>query len=120
VFYDGECKVCRLTVRLVLAADTQKRLRSATLDSREADRHLGQLPKKERYGSFHLYRDGRILSGPDAIGSLLEQLPALRAAGRFLGRSERGRGVSGWLYGAVSQRRALIGRFLPSIGPPPR
>jgi predicted DCC family thiol-disulfide oxidoreductase YuxK len=120
VFYDGECKVCRLTVRLVLAADTRKRLRTATLDSADADRHLGRLSKQERYGAFHLYRDGRVLSGPDAIGPLLELLPPLRGAGRFLGRSERARGASGSLYRAVSQRRALIGRFLPSVGPPSR
>lgn len=120
VFYDGECKVCRLTARLVLAADTRERLQSATLGSKEGDRFLGKLPKKERYGSFHLYRDGRVLSGPDAIGPLLELLPPLRPAGRWLGRSKRARGLSAWLYRAVARRRGLIGRFLPSVGPPSR
>jgi predicted DCC family thiol-disulfide oxidoreductase YuxK len=120
VFYDGECRVCRLTIRLVLAADTRNRLRSATLDSADADRHLGRLSRKQRYGSFHLYRDGQVLSGPDAIGPLLELLPPLRTAGHFLGRSERARRVSGWLYDAVAKRRALIGSFLPSVGPPRR
>ena len=120
VFYDGECRVCRLTVRLVLAADTGKRLRSATLDSAEADHHLGRLSKKDRYGSFHLYREGRLTSGEEAIGPLLELLPPLRAVGRFLGRSERARGATAWLYRGIAGRRALIGRFLPSVGPPPR
>jgi hypothetical protein len=96
-------------------------LRSATLDSPEADRYLGGLSRKERYGAFHLYLDGRrVLSGPDAIGPLLEILPPLRAAGRFLSRSERARGVSTRLYRALAGRRALIGRFLPRVGPPPR
>lgn len=120
MFYDGECKVCRLTARLVLAADMEKRLRSAPLDSPDADRLLRRLSKKERYGAFHLYRDGRVLSGPDAIGPLLEMLPPLRAAGRFIDRSERARRATGWLYEAVSSRRGLIGRFLPSVGPPRR
>lgn len=121
LFYDGECKSCTLAARLILAADTGKRLRSATLDSPEADRYLGGLSRKERYGAFHLYLDGRrVLSGPDAIGPLLEILPPLRAAGRFLGRSERARGVSTRLYRALAGQRALIGRFLPRVGPPPR
>lgn len=120
VFYDGECKVCRLTIWLVLAAETRKRLRSATLDSADADRHLGGLSKKERYGSFHLYRDGRVLSGPDAIGPLLELLPSLRAAGRLVGRSGRARRAAGRLYHGVAKRRSSIGRFLPPVGPPPR
>jgi predicted DCC family thiol-disulfide oxidoreductase YuxK len=120
LFYDGECRACTLAARLILAADTGKRLRSATLDSPEAGRYLGGLSRKERYGAFHLYLDGRVLSGPDAIGPLLELLPPLRAAGRFLGRSERARGVSARLYRALAWRRALIGRLLPRVGPPSR
>lgn len=120
LFYDGHCRACTLAARLVIAADTRKRVRSATLDSKEGDRRLGKLPKEERYGAFHLYRNGRVLSGPEAIGPLLELLPPLRAAGRLLGRSKRARGASAWLYRALARRRRLIGRFLPSVGPPPR
>jgi predicted DCC family thiol-disulfide oxidoreductase YuxK len=120
VFYDGKCKVCRLTIRLVLAADTRRRLRSAALDSPDADRHLRRLSKEDRYGSFHLYSDGQVLSGSDAIGPLLELLPPLRAAGRFLDRSERAHRAIGWLYEGISRRRGLIGRLLPRVGPPPR
>jgi len=103
-----------------MAADTAKKLRSATLDSPDADRYLGRLSKKKRYGMFHLYRDGHVLSGPDAIGPLLELLPPLRAAGRFLGRSDRARDVSARLYWALAGRRGLIGRLLPSVRPPSR
>jgi predicted DCC family thiol-disulfide oxidoreductase YuxK len=120
LFYDGECKLCMLTARLVLAADTAKRLRTATLDSPQADRYLGDLSRKERYGAFHLYRDGRVLSGGDAVAPLLELVAPLRAAGRFLGRSDRTRELTGRLYRAIARRRAMIGRFLPRVGPPPR
>jgi predicted DCC family thiol-disulfide oxidoreductase YuxK len=120
MFYDGDCKVCRLTTRLVLAADTRKRLRSIPIGSPEADPYLGHLSKKERFGSFHLYGDGRLLSGAEAIGPLMELLPPMSAAGRLLGRSERARGASAWLYRGIAGRRALIGRFLPSVRPPSR
>jgi predicted DCC family thiol-disulfide oxidoreductase YuxK len=120
MFYDGDCRLCALTARLVIAADTRKRVRSATLDSPDADRHLRRLSKKERYGAFHLYHDGRVLSGADAIGPLLELLAPLRPAGRFLDRSEPARRATGWLYEGITRRREMIGRVLPRVGPPPR
>jgi predicted DCC family thiol-disulfide oxidoreductase YuxK len=120
MFYHGDCTLCTLTARLVLAVDTAKRVRSATLDSPDADRYLRRLSKKERYGAFHLYREGRVLSGPDAIGPLLELLPPLRAAGRFIDRSEPARRAIGWLYEGITRRRETIGRFLPRLGPPLR
>jgi predicted DCC family thiol-disulfide oxidoreductase YuxK len=120
MFYDGDCRLCTLTARLVLVADTEKRVRSATLDSPDADRHLRRLSKKERYGAFHLYRDGRVLSGADAVGPLLELLRPLRAAGRFMNRSARARRATGWLYEGITRRREMIGRFLPRVDPPPR
>jgi predicted DCC family thiol-disulfide oxidoreductase YuxK len=120
MFYDGDCRLCTLTARLVLAVDTGKRVRSATIDSPEADRYLSRLSKKKRYGAFHLYRDGRVLSGADAIPSLLELLPPISPAGRWLGRSERARSVTERLYEGITRRRAAIGRFLPRVGPPPR
>lgn len=112
--------MCTLTARFVMAADTGKRLRSATLDSPDADRYLRRLSKKERYGAFHLYCDGRVLSGADAIPPLLELLPPLSPAGRWLGRSERALSVTERLYEGITRRRAMIGRFLPPVGPPPR
>jgi predicted DCC family thiol-disulfide oxidoreductase YuxK len=120
MFYDGDCRLCTLTARLVLAADTGNRVRSATLDSPEADRYLRRLSKKEQYGAFHLYREGRVLSGADAIPPLLELLAPLSPAGRWLGRSERARSLTERLYEGVARRRKSIGRFLPRVGPPPR
>jgi predicted DCC family thiol-disulfide oxidoreductase YuxK len=120
MFYDGDCRLCTLTARLVVAADTGKRVRSATLDSPEADRYLRSLSKKERYRAFHLYRDGVVLSGADAIGPLLQLLPPLRPAGILIARSARARRITGSFYEAVSARRGTIGRFLPRVGPPSR
>jgi predicted DCC family thiol-disulfide oxidoreductase YuxK len=120
MFYDGECRLCTLTARLVLAADTRKRLRSATLDSPEADHYLRRLSKKERYGAFHLYRDGRVLSGADAIAPLLDLLPPLRPAGRLIHWSASVRRATGRLYEGITRRRDRIGRFLPRVGPPRR
>lgn len=120
LFYDARCGACRVFVRLILAADTARRLRTAPLDSSEADRHLGPLTEQTRYGSFHLAVNGRVVSGGQAVGPLLELLPALRPLGRLLGRSAGARRAAEALYDALARNRGRLRRFLPRVGPPPR
>ncbi|HEX2032429.1 MAG TPA: DCC1-like thiol-disulfide oxidoreductase family protein [Actinomycetota bacterium] len=120
LFYDGACPVCRLTARLAVAADTERRLRTATLDSPDADRHLGKLSKEDRFGSFHLVVEGRLISGGEAVGPTLEQLRRMRPVGRFIGRSPAARRAAAWAYGVVSRNRGRIGKVLPDVAPPSR
>jgi hypothetical protein len=104
----------------VLAADTRKRLRTAPLDSPEADRLLGHLPDHVRSGSFHLAVGDRVVSGGPAVGPLLELLEPVRPVGRWITRSPRARAIAAAAYDAVSRHRHRIGRLLPPTGPPPR
>ena len=120
LFYDGACPVCRLTARLAVAADTERRLRTATLDSPDADRHLGHLSNEERFGSFHLVVDDRLVSGGEAVGPALEQLRPMRPVGRFVRRSPAAGRAAAWAYGVVSRNRGRIGKLLPDVAPPSR
>lgn len=120
LFYDGACPVCRLTARLAVAADTERRLRTATLDSPDADRHLGRLSKDQRFGSFHLVVDGRLVSGGDAVGPALEVLRPVRPVGRLIQRSAGARRAAAWAYEVVSRNRGRIGKIVPDVAPPAR
>lgn len=120
LFYDRDCRACTLAARMLIAADTGRRLRSAAIDSAEGHRHLGELSHEVRYGAFHLLRAGRVLTGPEAIGPLLELLPPLRPGGRLLRRSPAARKAAAWLYETLSRYRGQIGRLLPPVRPPSR
>ncbi|MGH2662597.1 MAG: DCC1-like thiol-disulfide oxidoreductase family protein [Actinomycetota bacterium] len=120
LFYDGECRACRTFTNLVLKADTRRRIRTAPLDSPEADRLLGHLPERRRFGSFHLAVGDRVVSGGAAVGPLLELLPPLRPAGKLIRRSPVARRAAHALYHALARNRGRIGRLLPRAGDPSR
>lgn len=115
LFYDAGCPACRLFARLVLAADTERRIRTAPLDSPEADRVLGGLPKRERYGSYHLVLGDRITSGGPGMGPLLEQARLLRPVGRVVRRSPAAGRAAAALYGLLSRHRGALARILPRV-----
>lgn len=120
LFYDAECPACRAFTRLVLAADTERRVRTAPLDSPEADRLLGGLDEKTRKRSYHLVVDGRVHSAGEGIGPLLEQVRLLRPLGRLVrGSPAAGRAAAAG-YRLLARHRAVIGRWLPPVGLPPR
>lgn len=120
VFYDAGCPLCRTAIHAVLRADSGRRLRSAALDSPEADRILGHLSERERYGSFHLARGDRLYSGGAAVGPLLDLLPSLRPAGRLLRRSPGARRAVSAVYDFVARHRGRVAPLLRRVGPPPR
>jgi predicted DCC family thiol-disulfide oxidoreductase YuxK len=121
LFYDGECPACRAFARLVLVADTRRRIRTATLDSEEADRLLGSLPEDARSGSYHLVEeDGRISSGRDGVGRLLELLPPVAPVGRLIHRSPTAHRAAAAAYDVLARNRGRLGRVLRRAGPPRR
>jgi predicted DCC family thiol-disulfide oxidoreductase YuxK len=120
LFYDGECPFCRAATHAILRADTGRRLRTAPLDSPEADGTLGHLPRRERYGSFHLAVGGRLWSGGAAMGPLLELLGPLRPVGRFLRRSPTGRRAVTAAYDFVSHHRGKVAPLFRRVGRPSR
>jgi predicted DCC family thiol-disulfide oxidoreductase YuxK len=99
LFFDAGCPACRLFARLVLAADTERRIRTAALDSPEADRALGGLSREERYGSYHL-----------VVGE--------RPLGRIVRRSDTARRVAAGLYELISRHRGALARVLPRVDLP--
>jgi predicted DCC family thiol-disulfide oxidoreductase YuxK len=120
LFYDADCPFCRAATHAFLRADTERRLRSAPLDSPEADRRLGHLSRHERYGSFHLAVGSRLWSGGAAMGPLLELIRPLRPVGRFLRRSPTGRRAVSAAYDFVSHHRGRVAPLFRRVGRPPR
>jgi predicted DCC family thiol-disulfide oxidoreductase YuxK len=118
LFYDAGCPACRLFARLMLVADTERRIRTAPLDSEEADRLLGDLPEGVRFGSFHLVvGDRRVGAGP-GIGLLLEQARLTRPLGRLVHRSDLARRAAAAMYDVLSRHRATLARVLPKVDLP--
>jgi predicted DCC family thiol-disulfide oxidoreductase YuxK len=120
LFYDARCPGCRAFTHLILWADTDRRLRSAPLDSPEADRALGHLSKEERYGSFHLLSGNRVWSGGDAVGPTLERLRPVRSVGRLVRRSPAAGRAATTLYDFASRHRARVAPLFRRVGRPPR
>jgi predicted DCC family thiol-disulfide oxidoreductase YuxK len=115
LFYDAGCPGCRLFARVILAADVERRIRTAPLDSAEADRVLGGMPERRRFGSYHLVVGDRVASGASGMGPLLEQASLLRPLGRLVRRSRAARGVAAGAYRFVARHRGKVAGFLPLI-----
>jgi predicted DCC family thiol-disulfide oxidoreductase YuxK len=115
LFYDAHCPACRLFARLVLAADTDRRIRTAPLDSAEGNRLLGGLPRRERYGSYHLVVDGRVTGGGPGMGPLLEHTRLLRPIGRLVRRLPLARRAATAVYEMAARTRPALARIVPEV-----
>jgi predicted DCC family thiol-disulfide oxidoreductase YuxK len=120
LFYDARCPGCRAFTHLILWADTDRRLRSAALDSPEADRALGHLPEEARYGSFHLLAGDRVWSGGEAVGPTLERLRPVRSVGRLILRSPAAGRAASALYEFASRHRSRVAPLFRRVGRPSR
>ena len=118
LFYDAGCPGCRLFARIILAADRERRIRTAPLDSPEADRVLGGMPRERRYGSYHLVAGDRVASGGPGMGPLLEQASLLRPVGRLVRRSGAARAVAAGVYRFAARYRGKIAQLLPPVDLP--
>ena len=118
LFYDASCPGCRLVARVILAADRERRIRTAPLDSPEADRVLGWMPSRRRYGSYHLVVGGRVASGASGVGPLLEQASLLRPLGRLVRRSRGARAAAASAYRFAARYRGRVAPLLPRVDLP--
>jgi predicted DCC family thiol-disulfide oxidoreductase YuxK len=118
LFYDARCPACRMFARLVLAADTERRLRTAPLDSPAADRSLGDLPDEQRYGSYHLVVGNRRTGAGRGVGPLLEQVRLTRPLGRLIRRSPAAGRAATALYDLVARHRGALARVAPRVDLP--
>ena len=115
LFYDAGCPGCRLFARIILAADRERRIRTAPLDSPDADRVLGRMSKRRRFGSYHLVVGNRVASGASGMGPLLEQPSLLRPLGRLVQRSPKARAAAASAYRFAARHRGKLARFLPDV-----
>jgi predicted DCC family thiol-disulfide oxidoreductase YuxK len=118
LFYDAGCPGCRLFARIILAADVERRIRTAPLDSPEADRVLGGMPERKRSGSYHLVVGDRVASGAEGMGPLLEQAGLLRPLGRLVRRSPAARAMAAAAYRFAARHRGRIARVVPRVNLP--
>jgi predicted DCC family thiol-disulfide oxidoreductase YuxK len=118
LFYDAGCPGCRLFARVILAADTERRIRTAPLDSAEADRVLGGMPERERFGSYHLVVGDRVASGALGMGPLLEQARLVRLLGRLVRRSPAARALAAGAYRFAARHRGRIAGVVPRVDLP--
>lgn len=109
LLYDGDCRFCRLSIRVIAGWDRRRRMGIIPFrDPLGAVLSL-RVPEQERFGSFHLLAPGgSVASGSDALAALLMLLPGGSAA-RRIGLHR--------LYGPVAARRGRIGRMLPDVAP---
>jgi predicted DCC family thiol-disulfide oxidoreductase YuxK len=115
LFYDAGCPGCRLLARIILAADREGRIRTAPLDSPEADRVLSGMPNRRRFGSYHLVVGDRVASGASGMGPLLEQASLLRPLGRLVRRSRTARAVAAGAYRFTARHRGRVASLVPSV-----
>jgi predicted DCC family thiol-disulfide oxidoreductase YuxK len=118
LFYDASCPGCRLFARLILAADLERRIRTAPLDSAEADRVLGGMPERQRFGSYHLVVGDRVARGASGMGPLLEQARLLRPLGRLVRRSRAARALAAGAYRFAARHRGRIAGVVPWVDLP--
>ena len=107
LIYDSDCGFCRWSLAKVLAWDRRRAVRPVALDTEEADRLLGDMPKDQQRSSWHLVDDAGVHSAGAGFEPLFRLLPGAEpfaaAAGRFPGVTERG-------YRFVSGNRSLWGK----------
>ncbi|HYZ11379.1 MAG TPA: DCC1-like thiol-disulfide oxidoreductase family protein [Actinomycetota bacterium] len=115
LFYDAGCPGCRLFARIILAADRERRIRTAPLDSPEAGRILGGMSKGQRFASYHLVIGDRVVSGASGMGPLLEQPTLLRPLGRLVRRSPTARAAAAGAYRFAARHRGAVARLLPRV-----
>jgi predicted DCC family thiol-disulfide oxidoreductase YuxK len=119
LLYDGDCRFCRWSARVVEKLDTRQALALLPLQDELAAPLLEPVPEAERLSSLRLVEiDGRVASHGPATARLLEHLAPLAPLGRSA-RRRRPAAALGRLYGLVSSHRSGLGRIVPD-GPGPR
>jgi len=120
MLYDGNCRLCRWSARLVDRLDRREEVGLLVLEDAQASRLLAAVPHAARAERWWLVRrDGTIVAGDGGGGvELLLELSLTRRLGRVLEKL----GASPLLDALdqlASRRRGQLGRLVPD-GPAPR
>jgi predicted DCC family thiol-disulfide oxidoreductase YuxK len=118
LLYDGECRVCRFTARLVVRLDTTHAIAILPLQDPAAEPLLEPLPEEERLATWRLARaDGSLAGYGAGVPELLVAMRLTRPLGRALALAPAG--ALDASYRLVARNRSRIGRLVPD-GPAPR
>lgn len=118
LLYDGECRLCRFTARVVACLDRGEELAILPFQDEAAAPLLAELPESERSATWRLARPDGSLTGygagaPEVLGAM----GVTRPVGRLLGHVPDS--LLDRLYALAARNRSALGRFVPD-GPPPR
>src|SRR3990170_1816099 len=106
LFYDADCCLCTVLRNWVHRLDWSRRIRSVPLGSSQADPHLGDLGRDQRFGSMHIIGpDGRRSSGGSALLRLLEALPMGYGPSRLIANRSVGRAAAENVYNLLVRIR---------------
>jgi predicted DCC family thiol-disulfide oxidoreductase YuxK len=119
LLYDGDCRFCRASARVVAALDRRRSLAILPLDDPSATALLGSVPAERRGESLSVVQpDGWVLSAGDALIELSRVLPGGQLLASAAWRNQGLRRLFGRGYRLVAGRRALLSRLTPN-GPGP-
>lgn len=119
LLYDGECRFCRFTARVVDRLDRREELAILPFQDDAAAPLLAELPERERSATWRLARPDGSLAGYGAGGpELLAAMGVTRPVGRLLGRVPDS--VLDRLYALAARNRSALGRFVPDGAAPRR
>lgn len=111
VFYDDDCRFCKVLTVALLVWDRRGRLAAAPIQGPEGQEALAALAPEKRLESWHLADErGRVWSAGAAFPPLLRQLPGGRPlaalTARFPRATDRG-------YFWVADHRVGLSRLVP-------
>ena len=118
--YDGECRFCRASARLIARLDKAGRFSFLPQHDERAGRFVALVPDTERFKSFHVIDpDGSTHSRGDATVVMLATLRPTSLLGKLLRTLRAGRVVT-ILYQVVASNRGRLGRFVRDAPGPVR
>lgn len=119
LFYDGECRFCRASARIVASLDRKGSIAILPFDDPAAEALLAAVPPERRSDSMHLVQpDGWVLSGGDALIELSRLLPGGGALASAAWRNDLLRSAFANGYRFVADHRGQFSRMTPD-GPGP-
>lgn len=119
LFYDGDCRFCRASARIVAALDRKRSMAMLPFDDPAAAALLASVPAERRGSSMHLVQpDGWVLSGGDALIELSRVLPGGDVLASAAWRNEALRSAFASGYRFVADHRGRFSGVTPD-GPGP-
>jgi predicted DCC family thiol-disulfide oxidoreductase YuxK len=119
LFYDGDCRFCRASARMVAALDRKNSLAILPFDDPLAESLLASVPASVRGGSMHIVQpDGWVISGGDALIELSRVLPGGEILASAAWRNDFLRHIFAGGYRFVADHRGQFSHITPD-GPGP-